>query len=253
MRARCLILTFIVVLLFAPALFAEAQTNLYVSEIEYKENGSVKIKFNDNTGHSLKLRWNNKEDINVYDRIGNKVNAQITWRGKESLELYVPFVRTHETYTFELRNINYGKDTSIVLTGYFSAVPGWKLEYTEPMRVRRQISAQNMHEFIFISDARYSANGFVKLTFGLREDEPAIKWDGTERVTVEGRYGRNYEVLVKEYSANSLTVGIEGLLPGESYFIEVRGIPYRKQRIALGTEFVVDEKWKYQLRSGSPK
>lgn len=239
---------FAATLFFTHAACAQMNTSLYIDEIEYKRSGHIEIEFDDNTVNDFTINWSNREIFSVFDKNGNKIPSEISAIGSDWLRVYVPNIVEGEIYTFELRRVSYQARNDIDYTGFFSAIPNWKIEYSEPPRFRKQIRDSNASaKDVIVSRLDYNRGGRLKASFaGLPGKKISIEWNGKEKIVVMDETGTVYKAHIEEYEKNQVEVRIRNIVENMNYTIEISNITYNNESISFKLAFTARDNWKYR-------
>lgn len=235
-------------LFFTHAACAQMNTSLYIDEIEYKRSGHIKIEFDDNTVNDLAINWNNKEIFNVFDKNGKKIPSEISGIGNDWLHVHVPNMVDGEIYTFELKRVSYQARDDIEYTGFFSAIPNWKIEYNEPPRFRKQaIDSNASAKDVIVRRLDYDRGGRLKVGFaGLPGKKINIEWNGKEKVVVMDETGAIYKAQIEEYEKNEMEVRITNIIENMNYTIEISNVTYNDENISFKLAFTAKDNWRYR-------
>lgn len=237
----------ILLLLPVQAVKAQMNTSLYIREIEYKKN-KVEIEFADNTLKDLTLRWTDKELLNVFDKSGARVPAEIMEKSEDRLRFYLPKAAENGIYTFELSRVSYGGRNDIVYTGFFVTTPNWTIEYKTPPRFRKQAAAgESSAEDVFIRDLEYDRGGRLEIKFAaVRGKAIHLEWSGGERVVVKDETGTAYETFIEEYGKNKIELRILDIVENMNYVITISNIDYNSEKLSFQTVFTARDDWRYR-------
>lgn len=96
-----------------------------IDKIQYKNNGSVLIKF------AEQIVQSGGQSITVRDSNGRQVPAQIVKSSGRQMEIRVPQARNGEKYSFELNGMNVGKQQNAKFSNYFVAKKQWRNDAPE--------------------------------------------------------------------------------------------------------------------------
>lgn len=235
---------------------AQMNTSLFIEEIKYRRNGALHIDFDDNTVREAYVNWTGREILSVFDKSGAKVPAEVEARGEDWLYIRIPGAIEGETYTFEIRNVNYGARKDIVYTGFFIAASGWEIEYKQPPRFRqqgRQVSESSSEE-VFIREIEYDRGGRVEISFGGRMGKRIdIEWTGNEKVTVADKTGREYSAAIREYARNKLGIHILDIVENMDYSMEITNVAFGGETLSFKMDFTAARDWKYRPPRRSTK
>lgn len=239
---------FAVTFFFTHTACAQMNTSLYIDEIEYKQSGHVEIEFEDNTVNDFVIHWSNREVFNVFDKNGKKIHSEIFGTGNDWLRVYVPNIVEGEIYTFELKRMSYQTRDDIEYTGFFSAIPNWKIEYSEPPRFRKQIMDSNASaKDIIVRRLDYDRGGRLKVGFaGLPGKKISIEWNGKEKVVVKDETGIVYGAHIEEYEKNEIEVRISNVVENMNYTIEISNVTYNNEDLSFKLAFTARDSWKYR-------
>lgn len=238
------------ILFFAHIAQAQMNTSLYIEEIAYKRNGNIKLGFKDNTVRKVAVNWTERETLDVFDKDGRKISAEINSHGVDWLTIYIPRIVEGEIYTFELKRVSYGVRNDIVYTGFFVAAKDWKIEYREPLRFRKQLiqPSASSTEDVFIREMEYSHGGDLNVKFaGVKRKKIRLEWSGNEAITVRDETGTSYDARLKEYGHNEIEVKIRGVVENMNYIIEISNVPYGGQSLSFKASFTARDNWRYRL------
>lgn len=239
---------FAVTIFFTHAACAQMNTSLYINEIEYNKSGHIEIKFKDNTVNGFVIHWSNREIFSVFDKDGRKIPSEIFDTGNDWLRIHVPNIVEGEIYTFELKRVSYQARDDIEYTGFFSAIPNWKIEYREPPRFRKQIMDANASaKDIIVRRLDYDRGGRLKVGFaGLPGKKISIEWNGKEKVIVMDETGIVYEARIEEYEKNEMEVHISNVVENMNYTIEIANVTYNNESLSFKLAFTAKDSWRYR-------
>lgn len=237
------------VLFFTHIAHAQMNTSLYIREIAYKRNGNIKLEFGDNTIKKVAVSWTGREILNVSDKTGREIPAEIISHGVNWLTIYTYDIVEGETYTFDLKRVSHGVRNDIAYTGFFVAEPGWTIEYHEPVRYRKQLIQPGaaLTKDVFISEIKYNRGGDLDIKFaGVKGKEICLEWSGGETIAVRDETGAVYDARIKEYGDNEIEVKISGIVENMNCIIEISNVPYGDQSLSFKAPFTARNDWKYR-------